>query len=240
MTSGSNPSGPLQSGPASPGAVPPPAREGRGCFFYGCLVVILLLLLAVGFILYALPKAFDGILQDKPGVVPTVAVAVSHYTDVNKRLSDFRNSLQIHAPTAPLVLTSDDINSIIAYDPKLATMKDKVHVTVVGDEIGAEFSFSLRDFGIPLSRYINGSGSVRASLDNGKLVVNITSLRFGDNSLPPEAISGLKNKNFAEQFDDDAEFLHRLQKIEVRDGKVIISPLPESASPEKTAAPAHV
>jgi hypothetical protein len=228
---------------SDPTAPPPvtsasePAKR-RGCFFYGCITVLVIMVLVgiAGFftIRYVANKvtAFVEQYTDTASMtLESVQVSAAEYQQLDKRVTDFADAVNARKATPALVLTAYDINALIANNPAWKGLKNKVYVTVDGDQIKGKVSIPMDDLAqVPLlsrlkGRYLNGSAAFKVSLANGALVVSLQSLEAKGQSPPPEFMTQLQTVNFAQNATQDPktqEMMGRLESIEVKDGKITI------------------
>jgi hypothetical protein len=78
-------------------------------------------------------------------------------------------------------------------------------------------------------RYLNAMATFAGSLENGTLDVRIHALEVKGKAVPESAMTKIRAKNFAEEAQKDPDtvrFLRKLDRIEVRDSSVIITPKP--------------
>src|SRR6266404_3546892 len=148
----------------------PKAR--RGCFFYGCLTgVTLLLIVLAGFLAgyrYA-RKMFNDFTDSKPLPLPTVQLSQPQLDELQQRIERFREAVRQRQPAAPLALTANEINALIATDPDLKELKGKLYVTIEGGQLKGRISVPMEQVGLPVfrGRYLNGDGTFSVSLRNG-------------------------------------------------------------------------
>jgi hypothetical protein len=213
---------------------PEPAPKQRGCFFYGCIAAIILVVLAVavasltGYYLYR--KFVDAVkpyTSESPMALPKVEMPDAQREAIRKRVNDFKEALAADEPVEPLVLTSEDINALISSNPNF---KDHVHVKIDKDVIKGQVSLPIDTF-LPMvpalrGRYVNGSAELKVALFNGVLVVTVDSLEVKGKPLPDDVMRGIRGHNFAENVrnPDNARAFAKIESIEVKDGELIIKP----------------
>jgi len=221
--------------PATPAAEP---AKRRGCFFYGCVTVLVLTVLVgiAGFFLvrYGLHKftAFvEQYTETRPMTLESVEMSKADYQQLDKRVTAFADAVNARKATPPLVLTENEINALIANNPAWRSLKGKVYVTIEGDQIKGKVSIPMDDLaqapGLSRlkGRYLNGSAALKVSLTNGVLAVTILSLEAKGQSPPPPVMAQLQTINFAQnsaQEPKTQEMIGRFQSIEVKDGKITI------------------
>jgi hypothetical protein len=226
---------------STPSAPPPaqPAAKQRGCFFYGCLTALLLTVLfcvsAFFVARYALNRFIavaEQYTETTPMTLPKVELSAADYDQLDKRITAFRDALNAPEAVAPLVLSGEEINALIAKNPGWKDLKGKLYVTIDQDRIKGQVSIPLADVAgrIPglsrlKGRYLNGSAAFNVSLANGALAVTLKSLEAKGQSPPPQVMTQLQAVNFAQnaaQNPKTAEMIGKLESIEVKDGKITL------------------
>ena len=119
-----------------------PAKPRRGCFFYGCitgLVLLVLLLVALLFgIHFAMKKLVNQYTDTKPMELPTVQMSQAEIDKVKQRFAGVsRRRSARSARRSPCVLTADEINALIASGPDKQALKGKFYVSLDGDRLKA-------------------------------------------------------------------------------------------------------
>src|SRR6266511_2438217 len=208
--------------------------KGRGCFFYGCLtVVILFLALIVGgyFLARAAVTSFVGKYTDsEPMELAKVELSKQEMEELDQRLTTFKDGVEAGKPIPALELNADELNSLIQRNVEL---KGKLHVSLDDDQVKGRISLPLGDVQVPFikrwlkGRYLNGSAGLKASLQNGVLVVTLQSVEVNGKPIPGDVLAGLQSRNLAEGFYSDAKasnVMSRLASIEIKAGKVTVKP----------------
>jgi hypothetical protein len=226
----------------------------RGCFFYGCVIasvlaVLLLIALAVG--AFFVMRFFSGVVEQwtstAPMELPKVQVSEEDRRSVRERVDAFRKAVDAGNAVEPLVLTSDDLNALIEEN---ADFKGTIFTRIEGDKLKAKVSIPLGrlDIGMLRGRYLNGEAELKASLDNGVLIVTMDSLEVNGKRPPENFMQSLRQQNLAKNAYDNpknAELLGRFESIQIKDGKIILKPRPRarstpaSTSETKKATPAE-
>lgn len=217
----------------------PPQRPPRGCMFYGCITaVVLALVLGVGgffAVRHWMGKLVEVVLEKTetaPMELPKSDMPPAEFAQLEGRVREFMAAANARRQTEPLVLDSDDLNALIDRDPDWAPMRDRVHLTLVGDRIEAEISLPLGEFleGIPgtselKGRYLNGTATLSVSLVDSVLDVMVHDAQVKGEDLPPEVMAGLSSRNLVEDFQGDADIQklkNWIESIEVAGGKLTI------------------
>lgn len=234
-----------------------PPRQ-RGCFFYGCIIAIvlaLLLLIAIGLFAFLAYRWVGAIVEEytatTPRPLPAVQMPADQRKTLNERVEAFKAALMEDRPTGPLVLSSDDLNVLIENNPKL-NLKGKVYVTIEQDKLKGQVSLPLSDipsFGLTRGRYLNGEAEFNIRLEDGEPFLTIRSLEVNGKRPSDEMMRSLKGQNLIKDMKLDpesAKALHRLDNIVVKDGKLIITARdvaktkeggPSDAAPKDAAPP---
>ena len=207
-----------------------PSRK-RGCWLYGCvgailLVLILGVLVIVGY-RYALKGLVGAYTDSAPAPIERVEIPAPQLSDLQQRVAAFTTALEKQDVSRELSLSADDINALIASTPAFQYWKDKLHVLIEGDRLKGQVSMPLKDIGLLKlnSRYLNGMASFKVSLDNGRLQVKLEEVAVKGRPLPGPVITEIKKQNLADNFQGDPETAARIEKFEsirVQDGKLIL------------------
>ena len=210
-----------------------PTPKKRGCLFYGCLTLIILSLVGATLLFIAYRYAMKTVAQlteqyteAAPVVIESVEVPPDQLRGLQDRVAKFVGGLG-GAQAEELVLTAEDINALIAGDPSFKDARNRLFVRIDGDKVNGKVSWPLPDMG-PLKlkgRYINGEASLHVALTNGTLFVGLLDMNVKGKSLPPQLTTALRQENLAKDVMKDpkvAEKFARFDRIEVKDGKVIL------------------
>jgi len=206
----------------------PPKK--RGCFFYGCvsfivlsLLVVLLGYLGVRYVIRVTHEYTDN----KPVLVESMEVSPAQLQALRTRIAEFKAVLDDQKTSQELALSAEDINALIASEPDLKDLKNKLFVIIDGDHIKGKVSIPLDNFG-PLrlkGRYLNGVATFKASLENGALMVALDDLEVKGKPLPARILAQFKNQNLAQNAQRDpatAQAIQKFESIRVKDGSIIL------------------
>jgi hypothetical protein len=207
----------------------PEIKKRRGCFFYGCLTTLVIVILVCVFAVFAVRSLVRSLTDTSPMPFPTMEMAAADYEALKTRVGAFREAVDKQKGVAPLALTSDEINALIARGTNTAMLKDKIYVTIEGDKIAGKVSIPLADSHVPFARgrYLNGTASFKASLQNGVLIVTVDSVFVKNKPLWEAFMAGLRNQNLAKDIYSDpksAETLRKIDTLEVKEDKIVIKP----------------
>lgn len=212
-------------------------KQGRGCCFYGCLTAVVLTII-LGISMFFIVKKGLNMLLDfalentttTPIPLPTLDVTQDEYLQTKKKFEDFKKAVESGVGVESVEFTARELNSLIAQNPDMAELKDKVFLELQGSRIGGKINLPLDLFdpqgrflekwGLK-GRYFTGEAKFLVSLENGILFVTLDQMIVGGKELPEEILSGSRGKNLAEELHKDPkkmELIRKLQNIKVENG----------------------
>lgn len=230
---------------------PPPAeKKPRGCFFYGCLISIIAVVLGIAIIggvaywgwryaINTVTEYTDTVAEEMPPIV----MPEPERKTVMEKFQAYRKALEDGTATEPLVLTSEEVNVLINENEKL---KGHMHIDLVGDEVKAKISMPVKemfDVSEVAGRFFNGSAKLKIAFRDGDLSVKAEEIEVKGKPLPEAISQGFKGKNLAKDTDVKDEDLDKIESIVVKNSTLIITPRPAKkpgdATPDATkdAAP---
>jgi len=218
----------------APKFAPEPPRAApsqHGCFFYGCIIasiLALLMVILISVVVYfgyrALNRYVEEYTATTPRELPKVDMPVEQRQALKDRVEAFRKAVDAGTSTEPLVLTSDDLNALIDDNPDL---KGKIYVKVEGDEVKGQVSIPLDALGLGMlrGRYLNGEADLKASLQDGVLIVTLDSVEVNGQRPPEQFMTELRKQNLAKDAYKDektSRMIRKIESLEIKDGKVIL------------------
>ncbi len=207
------------------------SAKRRGCFFYGCLIVLILALvggLSIFFgVRYAINSFVNNYTDSRPTPLPKARISKDELAKLQKRIADFQAGLAAKKVTAPLDLSAAELNALISNDPAWSELKDKLFVEIVTNRIKGKVSIPLEGLGISRlrGRYLNGAATLNLSLTNGTLSVFLDAVEVKGKPIPARFMGDLKRMNFAEGVNRQpghVKTLQALESLEVNDGQILI------------------
>jgi len=226
--------------PSSP--LPPvPAPKKRGCFFYGCITSLILLLVLAAGLFFGARLLFSRLNQlvlqytdTSPTPLPVVELPPEEMKALSDRVTAFSQALDAHTNAAPLILTGPQVNALLATQPELAAYKGKLSVKFEGGKTEAQISLPLDNLPkLPMvdtkGRYLNGSGAFNLAISNGLLSADILWLEVRGKEVPPQLAVTLQSQinimtasasggtNAAVKFD-------RIESVQVTNSTLVIQP----------------
>jgi hypothetical protein len=210
---------------------PPPAKKGRGCFFWGCLTCIVLFLVvcvAVFAVVQFVKSQVRAYTDSAPMKLPKVEMSDAEFKQLKDRVQAFTDALNAGKATNNLTLNEREINALLVKSGRNTELADKVYVSLQGDQVKGQISIPLPD--MPLigkGRYLNGEATFKAVLTNGTLFVAPQTIIVKGKEVPDTVMRNLRQENFAKDATNDpkaAEAIGQFDSIIIQDGKVTITP----------------
>jgi hypothetical protein len=206
-------------------------KPKRGCLFYvGIIAVISVVVLAVGaFFGLRYAKGLVGKLTDaQPVQLPSVQLPEAQMFQLHDRVTTFRDGVRDGDAVEPLELSGDELNALIATDPALVTLRKHLFVTINSNQLSAQISFPAEDLGMIRlqGRYINATGVFNVAIHTNELQITAGSLSVRGEPVPRNIMKEVQAVNLADRFNQDPRAsagLRKLQSIEVKDGKLVIT-----------------
>ncbi len=211
---------------------PTPNKRKRGCLFYvvvlGAVLVLVILAGALAGFLRARQMIRDYT-DARPVVLPRVNLTEEQLDRLHQRVSDFQQALRQQRPVAPLVLSADEVNALLATTPAAQSLSNKLYVRIDGQTVKGDLSLPLEDLGLPMfkGRYLNGTATFGVQLKDGHLRVNAEHLLVKGKAPPRVYMNRIRSQNLAEKVNTDPRAsitLEQLQEVRVKDGKLVIIP----------------
>jgi len=214
----------------NPSSVVQPKRFPWGCLIGGCLTVVLVMLIGIGVVGYMgytfYISQVNKYTSSEAVDIPKIEKSKEESDAVKKRLEDFKSSLERNESTEPFVLTSDEINALISTENDL---KGKLYITIADGEISAQASIPTDVIPGGKGRFFNGKVSLKASLENGVLIVTLDEAEVNGESLPSQFLDSIRKENLAKDAYKDpksAEFLRKFERLTIENDKIILTPAP--------------
>lgn len=214
-------------------------RSKLGCLAIGCFGVIVAVI-AGALMLYfgakmAVNYALDQFTDESPTDFTQSTLNDEESSSLKNKFEDFKKRANVKLPTKPLELDTEEINHLIETDPQFSTLKDKVRLQIVKDEITGNISIPIdivRDVYPDLpevsalsGRYLNANVTVNLRLRNGNLEAYLKNMSVKNKPLPSQIMSKIQNRDLLQ---DDRiggqlkQQFNQLRDIDVVDGKIIL------------------
>ena len=201
---------------------PPPPQRGMGCFAKGCLILICFcIFLGIAFIggtwfavRYLQSEYFPTTSEELPASTATEdeqKLARAHWYN-------FERLARAHAP-ARIEMTADDINALIASEPRL---RGKAFVTIDQNDVArVRVSVPLEGTRWLRGHFINGGATVHPAPDGNPGDARITNIVVNGRAVAEEALRWrypFSIRHFLSDWTEEND----LKTFEIRDGKVIL------------------
>lgn len=218
--------------------------KSRGCFFYGCLTFILIVIgLLVGTYFgtrYAVKKLVATFTDSAPVAVPSISLTSAELT---RRADELRTQFQ-QAQGRELALEGTDLNVLLRQDrPAMQFLSNRVHLSLETNLVKAAVSLPLDEFApwrqattrlmasSLKNRYLNASIYFAPVLTNGQLQIELKDVQVRGNSLPVEFVSKLSLNETTKEANVNPTVrgvLDHLSGLAVEDGRLILRFKPPS------------
>jgi hypothetical protein len=207
----------------------PPPPKGRGCFFYGCITTLVLLL--VGALTtylgarYFIKKMIATYTDSAPALLPEAEVSTAKIEEVRQRWVAFFDGVKTDKPLPPFALTADDLNALIA-STGANGLSNRLHVKIEGDRLKGQMSIPLRQ-GMVRGRYLNGEFTLKVNWNDGALSVWPESITVRGKPLPAWLMGRIRQQNLARDMMNNmnaANTLQNLESVAVTNDAVVIQP----------------
>lgn len=190
-------------------AIDPPEKKRRGCFFYGCITLLVFVFVAaVGafFVIRYVANIANAKIAEytetQPMIFPKTDLPADELGNLKARVDAFNAAMDAHSNAPPLVLTGPEINALLANNPDFKQFKNECYVEIAGDQIKGEISLPIEKyFRVPFvhtkGRYLNGTGTLKVGVTNQRLSVYVQSLEVNGKALPPKFMAQIQGKDMA-------------------------------------------
>lgn len=211
-----------------------PGKNRRGCAFYALVLgsaFLLLIFLGIAAGYYSVQKAVDRLTEQTPVALPKPEATPAEAAAVRQRIDGFKETVRARLPSPPLMLTDREINALIAYDPEFRGLKDSVRVDIKDGKLRGQLSLPLDRLGLEMvkGRYLNGTGTFRIKIDEGRLNVALDEVEVHGKPLPRRWMSRLRGINLAQNLNEDphaSTAIGTLESVQVSTNKLILVPKP--------------
>jgi hypothetical protein len=188
-------------------------KKKRGCLFYGCFTITLLLMLIttiIGILLWML-------LSLEPEPLPKIALDDDAIRRVKERIEQFEKALD-EGKRAEVSFTGEELNVILIAFNELDRFKNHVYLYVEDNEVKGKVSFPPSMFAtlerfVPKGVFLNGNGKFSIYVSGGEFHVHMESLKVKDRSLPEAVMAAIRSENLAARIPLDVKRKERIKKI---------------------------
>ena len=216
-------------------------NKKRGCFFYGAITFVLVLIGVMLGIYFGARKAAHAAIASytsTSGVtLPRLNLSPADQERIARDLATNAQRAAQGQGSAELALGEQELNVLLRQAPQIEKVREQIYLQPEGDKLKAQMSLPLDQFeewnsfrkkiggGHLTNRYLNGTAFLDLSVTNGTLQMAITNLVVNNQTLPEEFTKRIRNMNFAQTANQNPELQQALQRVKnvgVKDGRVII------------------
>lgn len=213
-------------------------RRSRGCFFYGCLTLVLVFLgLVVGTYFgtrYAVKKLVATYTEAAPAEVPSIGLTDA---DVARRADELRTQFQ-RGGADQIALEATDLNVLLRQNPQaMKVLSNRIHFALETNLVKATVSLPLDEFKpwqqattrllAPSlkNRYLNASVYFAPVFTNAELQIELKDVRVHGMSLPVEFTSKLSLNEATRDANSNPavrQVLDRVEGVAIENGQLIL------------------
>ncbi|HEV2047538.1 MAG TPA: hypothetical protein VGQ95_13200 [Chthoniobacterales bacterium] len=201
---------------------PPPPQKGLGCFGKGCLILLVFfILLGLAFIggTYLAARYLRSEYFPTTQVqLPAPTATEDEQQAARSRWDSFEKAARTHRP-ARIELTADDLNALIASEPKL---RGKAHVSIDSNVARLQVSVPLGDVRWLKGHYLNAECTVQSAVAGNPADARVTSIVVNGRSVGEDVLKWQYGSWSLHRYISDWSDERNLEKFEIGDGKVIL------------------
>ncbi|HJT44735.1 MAG TPA: hypothetical protein VJ721_00555 [Chthoniobacterales bacterium] len=216
---------------------PPPQQRGLGCLAKGCLILfvfgILLCLAFVAGTYYAAKFVRTEYFSSEHTLLPISHASVEEENAIRARWNSFDKAARAHEP-ARIELSADDINALIATDPKV---RGDAYVSIEDNTARLQVSIPIgRNWWMP-GRYLNAQCSVQSAPSGKPEDARITSIIVNGRPVGEEFLRWQYGAWSFKRYVDAWTGETNLKTFEISGGKVILETNATAEDPFSAPSP---
>lgn len=183
----------------------PAPKQGMGCFAKGCITLVVVGILLAGLVAFAGYQGYRSIsayLAERPANIRVYPATEEQYQAVLQKMAPFANALETNRRET-LELTADDLNTLVARDPRASELKGRAAFAIAQDELSADVSMPVNGDakrGKAATKFFNGHLGLGVSLDQGEFAFQLNTVVVNGKPLPGWTMQVLQSKDFAKGF----------------------------------------
>lgn len=204
-------------------------KSKKGCFFWGCLIMIIICIIAGICIFIVYRKVSNAVSQftsETPVEIAKVEYSPQEKAEADKKVKSFIDDLK-KGESAEAEFTDRELN--IYLDSQKDT-KGKVILSFEGNKIKSTLNVPLKGIPVVDGRYLVGDAEFKVNCDDGKLNIKLESLESKGEKVPAEAIKDFTSQNLADHLYNNpkiAPMVKRIKTIKMENNKLFIEVAPE-------------
>lgn len=217
---------------------PPPTpggkkSSGRNCLLYGCLSMVVLVMLGILTVYLVFSYAFNSVVEQftatEPRQFEDAALPQAEMDALKQRIATFTEALKDTNATAVLTLDAADLNALLVSNSDTQAMKDTVRVRLEDNTVVCDVSIPLSDFAkLPMmsrleGRHLNANLDLSVLLENGALFTELSGARVKDQPLPDNVVQEVQKNLPWEELKKSPEmegFFRRVKWLRVENGEL--------------------
>jgi hypothetical protein len=233
----------------------PPRARKRGCVLRGCLVIFIVVMLmgviigGAGTYIY---YGFAPFLKQEPAPIRIYPATDAEYQAVLAKVAPFSRALEAGIE-APLEITAQELDILIARDPAWAELRGKLYLNIVNNELIADVSTPAdEEENAQVQLFFNARLYLRASIAGGEFTAVMRRVEtLSGQPLPSVLARCAASPGFAQSWDDSinrrikdnsflARYLSRLRTATIEKNRILVISAGQHvppATPAPTASP---
>lgn len=218
-----------------------PKPQGRGCFFYGTITFVLVLIgVMLGIYFGARKAALAAVAKytaTAPVAIPRLNLSPAEEERIARDLAQTAQRAAAGQGPTEIALSEQEVNVLLGQSTEVRPYREQIYLQPEGDKLKAQMNVPLDQFDLWKSfrskiggsdltnRFLNGTALLSLAVTNGALHMAITNLVVNGETLPEEFTKRLRDQNFAEPANKNPDVqsaLQRIQNIAVKEGRVVV------------------
>jgi hypothetical protein len=166
--------------------------------------------------------------ETKSKPIPVLTNAEPIQARVLSDLKQFKSNLDNMQTSEPLTLTSEDLNALVAMNPKL---RERMCFKIENQGLAVQFTLDMRELsnGKVQDRFLNGTAHLQFQLAESMLQAHVVAVEANGKPFPKFLMSLIRRKNLAADANlnsDVAQILTQIEQITFAPDRVTITPVP--------------
>lgn len=212
---------------------PPELPKKKGCFFYGCLSVIIVMLLACGGLFYGywkIKRIFTEYTDTQPLSLPALSLSDEQVQDAKNKVVDFFAKAQDAQEAARLSLSADEVAALLQTSDALKDFHGSFSLAFVNGKATGSISIPLEKYASEFKgRFLNGDAVFNFSMKNAVPVLTVESILLNARELPESFLAEIKQENLLEDALADPEVQELLKHVtdaRIQGDRLVVEALP--------------
>lgn len=213
-------------------------KTAAGCGI-GCLVVLVVgvILSVIGgrFVKGKITDVIDTYTADEAVEIVAPEIAEPVRDDAMARFDTFRTAMATNNPAEPLVLSEEDINSLIFHHPSFDALKGSAIVSIEDNLLNAEVSFDLDSWDIPIEfladavkgKFFNGDITLSVGMVASRPALFVEDLSVGGIQFPSMYLEELRKENLLKDVQSEPELrkiFDKVRELKIENNQLVIVP----------------